>query len=92
MILRHAPRWRNARPGTVLLPVLIFLFATLAGPLRTVGQESASGSEASAESPQTGLEVDADPALPADEDRVLEDYEASEQISEDLSVSFPVDI
>jgi hypothetical protein len=36
-----------------------------------------------------------DPAIAdtaPDQESVLEDYEASEQISEDLSVSFPVDI
>ncbi len=45
-----------------------------------------------AEQPADAADGEAEPAPPAGQDDSAFDYEASEQISEDLSVSFPVDI
>ena len=53
----------------------------------TASSESAAADESPASNPE-----DAVTDAAADQEAVLEDYEASEQISEDLSVSFPVDI
>ena len=69
----------------VLLPMVILRSAVKAqSPQPPEGAVQASPAAA-----QPEADASAEPADPA---RSPDDYEASEQISEDLSVSFPVDI
>ncbi len=81
----------TARPPTLtgaLLP-LALLALLAAGPAlgQATDPEAAEADRPAQE--QTGAEPEPEPARPAEDPF---DYEASEQISEDLSVSFPVDI
>ena len=67
-----------------------WILATLAGlALAPVQAQEAQESDEAAPEPRAE-EAPLDDA--GEGDALLEDYEASEQISEDLSVSFPVDI
>ncbi len=63
----------------LLLPVLLTAFTSVAQP-------EADDPNTPAAEPASEAVAETIPDTP------LEDYEASEQISEDLSVSFPVDI
>ncbi|MEE4277215.1 MAG: hypothetical protein V2I82_01965 [Halieaceae bacterium] len=54
--------------------------------------DSQEGDPAAPAGDQAGDSADLPPASGGSAQAPLEDYEASEQISEDLSVSFPVDI
>ena len=79
----------------VSLPFVVTLLL-LAVPSTAVNAQSAQPPEGAAqEAPPVETaappEVDAS-AVASDPTRPPDDYEASEQISEDLSVSFPVDI
>lgn len=49
-------------------------------------------SDAKANTKQSQTEVEPKPAQTAESTKTVLDYEASEQISEDFAVSFPVDI
>jgi hypothetical protein len=79
----HEPGWSASRhlAGGFLLLTLAFGFSVQA-------QEDTAAQET--EAPPRAEEAPIEEA--ADGGVLLEDYEASEQISEDLSVSFPVDI
>ena len=77
-------RWYNvAGPWAVAGIVALAMQVASAQPAATPAPQ------AEAEPPRAEEEI---VEATADERRPLEDYEASEQISEDLSVSFPVDI
>lgn len=75
---------RTLRLAAVLLLSLVVWRLALAQP----AQDSADADRPAASS--AAAEADTPPQRGAE--APLEDYEASEQISEDLSVSFPVDI
>lgn len=82
------------------LPVLalILALAVAAPPARLWAQQEPepAGTESSGEAPastqETQSEQDEPPPATGEDPPSPFDYEASEEISEDLSVSFPVDI
>lgn len=57
-----------------------------------LAQTTETKSDSPSSSPVTETDATAEPQSPAAATQPFEDYEASEQISEDLSVAFPVDI
>ena len=67
------------------LSLLVALAATAPMPRAQTAPEPPQGDELLEDAAENDRETD-------DEGQPIEDYEASEQISEDLSVSFPVDI
>jgi len=79
----------------VSLP-FVFTLLLLAVPSTAVNAQRAQPPEGAAQEAlpiEAAAQPDADAAAEApDTARPPDDYEASEQISEDLSVSFPVDI
>jgi hypothetical protein len=79
------PRYRSPRGALWPIPAAILL-ALVA--LAAEAQPTATP-EPPADPPRAEEDI---VEASAEERRPLEDYEASEQISEDLSVSFPVDI
>ena len=71
------------------LALLVALAAAAPMPrAQTAAPQDDTAPDAALEDGQAADESD----TVTDDERPLEDYEASEQISEDLSVSFPVDI
>lgn len=81
----------TAPEGRQLLTRLGLLALLALSPL-SVGQEPPDAAT-TGEAPDAEAVAERDAVLePADPDAPLDEYEASEQISEDLSVSFPVDI
>ncbi|EED30654.1 hypothetical protein NOR53_257 [gamma proteobacterium NOR5-3] len=76
---------------TKTLSALLFLLASYSlVNYETVAQpEAAAPSSSAADSDQS---EEQNPPVIAPAEQPFEDYEASEQISEDLSVAFPVDI
>jgi hypothetical protein len=85
----------RALPGAVLVAILAIAgtampHAQAPDSAQTPTATDSSGTdEKRGEAPTAGA---ADGAADEQREGPLEDYEASEQISEDLSVSFPVDI
>ncbi len=94
---RHGPKPRLRTVHLLLMTAIGLSYTALSQaqePAPETGPAAVSGEpvEGTAEPAAEDL---IDPAIAdtaADQESVLEDYEASEQISEDLSVSFPVDI
>jgi len=88
------PRARRQGRRPVVATAVLFLALGLAGaslPLTAQeGVEDAAADETDAEAQEASRTAESPTGDAADP--ILEDYEASEQISEDLSVSFPVDI
>lgn len=76
--------------------LLIVAFLTLAAPPRTIAQQEVDADAATATTTSAASSESETPepitASADQKESELDDYEASEQISEDLSVSFPVDI
>ena len=82
---------RATRPLLCLGLVLAIVPATLSQTAEPDSPEPDSGEQQAAEAPAAPPQTP--PETPADaEPQDPFEYEASEQISEDLSVSFPVDI
>jgi hypothetical protein len=89
-------RWRTL-PGSIRAPALAaLLLAATVALAQPTGDDQAA--EAAASDEQDAATVDSTRAgaspyeSPVRADRSPTDYRASEEISEDLSVSFPVDI
>jgi hypothetical protein len=74
--------------GLRLIAVLLLSFAVWHLAIAQPAQNPADGEVPTAST----TAAEADPQPQPGTDATLDDYEASEQISEDLSVSFPVDI
>ncbi|MDZ7783021.1 MAG: hypothetical protein U5K56_08875 [Halioglobus sp.] len=78
------------------LLALVLAVAALPAPLWAQQDEKPTATESSEEAvktpEETQSEPDASPPESAEDPPSPFDYEASEEISEDLSVSFPVDI
>ena len=82
----------HAVPAAILVAVLTMAGTALSraqdpAPAQTAGDRAPDG-----ERPEEPTQGDGEGAADAQREGPLEDYEASEQISEDLSVAFPVDI
>lgn len=82
----HNPK----RPVGGLCLTLLLAALPLASPLAQ--DAPAQPPPAPAEEAPDAADADTGPAAASGQDDSAFDYEASEQISEDLSVSFPVDI
>jgi hypothetical protein len=78
------------RPVGGLCLTLLLTALPLASPLAQ--DAAAQPPPPPAEEAPDATDADAGPAAASGQDDSAFDYEASEQISEDLSVSFPVDI
>lgn len=64
----------------------------LIGAALLLGAVTLSYAQPETEKPPAPVAASTDSEVQEDASQPLDDYEASEQISEDLSVSFPVDI
>ncbi|MCB1675982.1 MAG: hypothetical protein KDI01_06805 [Halioglobus sp.] len=88
-------RWRSALLAAALMVCPALLAQPQAGVADPPGESqentAVSGGAASSATPASGPGGDSAGPLPRREESPF-DYRASEQISEDLSVSFPVDI
>ena len=92
-----SPAERRSSALTAGLPLAFALSAAFAlAQSRALAQEQAAPDDPneilSTQAEATAAAEPEAPPVDQTEGTVLEDYEASEQISEDLSVSFPVDI
>ena len=72
------------------LPALVLLLAAALVAAQPAGDEPAPAD--TTEQPAAGTDPAEDGAAASDPQRAPSDYRPSEQISEDLPVSFPVDI
>ncbi|MFT4768256.1 MAG: hypothetical protein ACI8RN_001390 [Glaciecola sp.] len=73
---------------TRYLSALLFLLASYS----LVSYVAVAQPEATSTTADNETSIEPEPAAVSPVDQPFEDYEASEQISEDLSVAFPVDI
>ena len=78
----------------LLAPALVALLAAVPAYAQPAADADSEETAAAAEESATSSAADADntDSAPRPPERSPTDYRASEQISEDLSVSFPVDI
>ncbi len=79
-------------PDVLVLPMALVLSVALALPVALVLPTAAAQEPADGAADPNEPDASVTTRATADASPPLEDYEASEQISEDLSVSFPVDI
>ena len=80
------------KSSTVAIPLALLLLSTVLLVAPASAHEPADDAEAAESAENVASEAEDDPPTPASGEDSPFDYQSSEEISEDLSVSFPVDI